>query len=90
MADDHISLKEYIGKLEKRIDKIDDFILKEQGLRYVTRAEHNKIVTDVENLQAFKENQKGKADQKDLSSVKLIAIIGILLSITGIIVGALI
>lgn len=75
--------------LDKRLDSMNEFrnTLKDQAGTFVTRSDLKKIESDIEDLNNWKSRQEGKASQLYVTITLVIALIGIFISLIGILKG---
>jgi len=74
--------------MDKRLEGMNEFreALKDQQKNFISRQEFDLVVADIRVLREAKASLEGKADQSSVNNVMLLAIIGIFLSITTIVV----
>ena len=74
--------------MDKRLEGMNEFraALKDQASGFITRAEHNLILKEIQDLREFRIKLESKADQSSVNKVSSIAIVGLILSFIGLVV----
>jgi hypothetical protein len=60
--------------------------MKDQTSTFITKAEHSYVVRDIENLKLSRATLEGKADQKSVNTLHLIAIVSFIISALSLVV----
>lgn len=74
--------------MEKRLDGMNEFraTLKDQSEKFITRAEHDVLAEKIQDLMEYRAELKGKASQTSAMISLIIAVLGLLLSVSSIMI----